>query len=101
MAVKVRLRSQGATNHITYRMVVTDSRNPRDGKYIECIGTYDPYAALDQDKVNLKNDRLQHWLQVGAQMSECVESLVKKSAPAIMAQVLERRQKALVKRRKK
>lgn len=101
MAVKVRLRSQGSTNHVTYRVVVTDNRSPRDGKYIECVGTYNPFAEKDEDKVTLKNDRLQHWLDVGAQMSESVESLVKKSSPAIMQQLLVKREKALLKRRSK
>lgn len=101
MAVKVRLRSQGSTNHRSFRVVVTDNRSPRDGKYIECLGTYDPYEENDENKVTLKADRLQHWLDVGAQMSESVESLVKKCSPAIMQQLTLKREKALIKRRSK
>ena len=101
MAVSVRLRSQGSTNHITYRMVVADRRSPRDGKYIECIGTYDPFASDNDKKVQFKPDRLQHWLDAGAQMSESVESLVKLVQPTIIQALYARREKALAKRRKK
>lgn len=101
MAVTVRLRGQGSTNHVTYRVVVADKRHPRDGKYIECLGTYDPYAKNDDQKVQLKPDRLQYWINNGAQMSESVESLVKKVQPAIIKDLNERRQKALAKRRAK
>ncbi|MBS0655567.1 MAG: 30S ribosomal protein S16 [Verrucomicrobia bacterium] len=101
MAVKIRLRSQGTTNHVTYRLVVTDSRSPRDGKYLEAVGWYDPYAAKDDDKVSLKLDRIQHWIDQGAQMSDCTESLVKMAAPAITRALQEKRVKAAQKRRKK
>lgn len=98
MAVTVRLRSQGAKNHITYRVVVADSRSPRDGKYIECVGTYDPYAK--EDNVLVKPDRLQHWISQGAQMSESVESLVKIAQPAIIQTLNVQREKARARARK-
>lgn len=101
MALKIRLRSQGATNHITYRLVVTDSRSPRDGKYLESVGWYNPYAAKIEDKVNLKLDRVQHWIDCGAELSECAESLVKQAAPTIVQGLNARRAKAAVKRRKR
>lgn len=100
MAVAVRLRSQGARNHITYRMVVADKRSPRDGKYIECIGTYDPYAQTIDKKLQFKPDRLQHWIDNGAQMSESVEKLVKSAQPAIISALNERREKAFARKRK-
>ena len=101
MALKIRLRSQGSTNHVTYRLVVTDSHSPRDGKYLEAVGHYNPYAANDSDKVNLKPDRVQYWLERGAVLSECVESLVKQSAPAIVQALNARRATAALKRRKR
>lgn len=101
MALRIRLRSQGTTNRITYRLVVTDSRGPRDGKYLEAVGWYNPFAKEDQDKVFLKPDRVQHWIDCGAQMSDSAESLVKKAAPAIVLALQERRLKAIKKRNKK
>ena len=99
MAVTVRLRGQGSRNHITYRMVVADRRSPRDGKYIECIGTYNPYAEKNDDKIQFKSDRLQHWINHGAQMSESVESLVQSVQPEIIQALNQRRENALAKRR--
>lgn len=101
MAVKIRLRSQGTTNRVTYRLVVTDSRFPRDGKYLEAVGWYNPYAEADHERVSLKADRIQHWLDHGAQMSDCAESLVKQIAPAITKALQEKRVKAAQKRKKK
>lgn len=101
MALKIRLRSQGATNHVTYRLVVTDSRSPRDGKYLESVGWYNPYAAEIDQKVCLKADRVQHWLDRGAVLSECVESLVKQAAPSIVKSLNERRANAALKRRQR
>ena len=84
MALKIRLRQQGRTNRPFYRLVVTDSRSPRDGKYVEAIGWYNPIEAEDEKKLAFKEDRVQHWLNNGAQMSECVESLLRKTAPTIV-----------------
>ncbi len=101
MAVKIRLRSQGTTNRIMYRLVVTDSRSPRDGKYLEAVGWYNPYAREEQDKVFIKPDRLQHWIEAGAELSDRAESLVKKAAPGVLQFLQQRREKATAKRRKK
>jgi small subunit ribosomal protein S16 len=84
-----------------YRLVVTDSRSPRDGKYLEALGWYNPFAKEDASRINLKADRVQHWLNNGAQISECAESLVKQTAPAIIQSLNERRQKQAVKRRQR
>lgn len=101
MALKIRLRSQGTTNRVMYRLVVTDSRSPRDGKYLEALGWYNPFGADDASRVSFKADRVQHWINVGAILSECAESLVKKAAPAIIDTLNKRRQSAAVKRRSK
>jgi small subunit ribosomal protein S16 len=84
-----------------YRVVVTDSRWPRDGKYLESLGWYNPYATELKDQVFIKADRVQHWLANGAQLSECVESLVKQTDPAIIKTLNERRAKQAVKRRQR
>jgi len=84
MALKIRLRQQGRTNRAFFRLVVTDSRAPRDGKYVEALGWYNPIEAADDKQVSFKTDRIQHWLSVGAQLSECAEHLLRKSAPAIV-----------------
>ena len=82
MAVKIRLRSQGNTNRIVYRIVVADSRSPRDGKYIESIGWFDPLAKEDK-QLAMKPDRLQYWLTVGAEPTDKVKFLMKKAAPEV------------------
>ena len=77
MAVSIRLRREGTTNRPYYKIVVADSRSPRDGKFIEIIGTYDP--KLKGDNSTLKLDRADHWIARGAQPSETVRSLLKKN----------------------
>ena len=79
MAVKIRLRVHGKRNRSFYRIVVTDSRSPRDGKYLEMLGWYNPYEEDKKAEINL--ERLKHWIAVGAQMSDKVNSLVKKFQP--------------------
>ncbi len=75
MAVKLRLARRGAKKQPFYHVVATDSRNPRDGKFNEEIGTYDPRHS--PAKVVLKQDRLDHWLKKGAQPSATVAQLIK------------------------
>ncbi len=84
-----------------YRLVVTDSRSPRDGKYLEAIGWYNPYANDDASRLNVKTDRVQHWINNGAILSECAESLVKQAAPAIVQALNQRRMRAATKRRQR
>jgi small subunit ribosomal protein S16 len=72
--VKVRLARAGAKKRPFYRVVVTDSRSPRDGRFIEQIGTYDPKQEPAVFKV--RQDRLEHWLKVGAQPSETLHRLI-------------------------
>ena len=76
MAVSIRLRREGATKRPYYRIAVTDKRSPRDGRFIELIGTYDPKKTGENFTLNL--DRAEHWLSVGAQPSDTVRSIIKK-----------------------
>ncbi len=86
MAVSIRLRREGTTNRPYYKVVVADSRSPRDGKFIEILGTYDPKKP--DHNSTLKLDRIDYWVSKGAQPSDTVRSLIKKnkkvaaSAPA-------------------
>ncbi len=73
--VKIRLRRTGAKKQPSYRVVVTDSHMPRDGRFIEIIGHYNPRT--EPITVQIKEDRVLHWLKVGAQPSETVQNLLK------------------------
>jgi small subunit ribosomal protein S16 len=77
MSVSIRLRREGAKNRPYYKVVVADSRSPRDGKFIEIIGTYDP--KLPGANSTIKIDRAEHWIARGAQASDTVRSLLKKN----------------------
>ena len=74
--VRIRLRRMGAKKKPFYRIVVADKRSPRDGRFIETIGTYDPLT--EPETVELKLDRAAHWVSVGAQPSEAVARLLRK-----------------------
>ena len=76
MAVKIRLARHGAKKKPFYRIVVTDSENPRDGKYLENVGTYDPLNT--PNRLTLKTERVQYWLGKGATPTDTVKSLLKK-----------------------
>lgn len=104
MALKIRLRQQGRNNRPFYRLVVTDVRAPRDGKYLEALGWYNPFVPATDDKHFSANaDRLQHWIAQGAEVSENVQALLKRTVPSIPKQVTERevakRAKALEKKK--
>ncbi|PCI78197.1 30S ribosomal protein S16 [Candidatus Aerophobetes bacterium] len=96
MALKIRLRQQGRRNRLTYRLVVADSRSPRDGKYIELLGHYDPHLEPGKDIVVFE-ERLQHWVDNGAVLNPKVENLVKRSAPDVIKNL---RKKTLAKKLK-
>lgn len=82
MALKIRLRQQGRKNRQTYRVVVADERSPRDGKYIEMLGWYDPNAAENNFSVNA--ERISYWLSQGAQITPQVTAITTKAAPEVM-----------------
>ncbi len=77
MAVKIRLTRTGARNAACFRVVAADSRSPRDGRFIETLGWYDPRKT--GKNFELKLDRIQYWQGVGAQCSHTVTSLVKRA----------------------
>ena len=78
--LKIRLARGGAKKRPYYYIVVADSHAPRDGKFIEIIGNYDPKKPGTNYKVNV--DRIDHWVKNGAQMSDTVRSIVKKARAA-------------------
>ena len=75
MAVKLRLVRTGKKKQPTYRLVAADSRSPRDGRFIEILGTYEPRQ--DPSLIKIDNDRAVHWLRHGAQPTETVEKLLR------------------------
>lgn len=77
MAVKIRLKRMGAKKAPFYRIVVSDSRSPRDGRFIEEIGTYNPLK--DPGEVIVDKERAAYWIGCGAQPSDTVRALLKKS----------------------
>ena len=84
MAVSIRLRREGTKNRPYYRIVVTDSRSPRDGKFIEIIGTYDPKQTGQNSAFNV--ERAEYWISKGAQPSDTVRSLIKKQKQVVTAE---------------
>jgi len=78
VAVVIRMRRMGMKNDPIFRVVVTDSRFKRDGRFVENVGTYNPIAP-GETHVTLKNDRILYWLSVGAQPSDTVWSILKKA----------------------
>lgn len=105
MALKIRLRQQGRNNRPFYRLVLTDVRSPRDGKYVEMLGWYNPFEAELEKSISVKTDRIQHWLGLGAELTEKAQALVAKAAPSIwraqQEKVLAHRAKAAAKRKQK
>ena len=77
MAVIIRLRRDGTKNSPYYRIVVADKHSPRDGKFLELIGTYDPKKK--GDNATIKIDRVDHWVKLGAVPSDTVRSIIKKA----------------------
>jgi small subunit ribosomal protein S16 len=80
MAVKIRLKRVGTKNTPVYRIVVADGRSPRDGKFIEEIGTYNPIKKTDN--FTIKVDRAEYWMKNGARPSDTVASFLRKAAKA-------------------
>lgn len=88
MALKIRLRQQGRRNRHMFRIVVADIRSPRDGKYIENLGWYNP---VDQENnVVVNEERATYWIGQGAQISDCVKNLFAKVTPKIVKDLREK-----------
>jgi small subunit ribosomal protein S16 len=75
MALVIRLRRHGSRKKPFFRIVVADSRSPRDGRFVDQIGTYDP--ATEPPKITLKKEQAEQWLKSGARPSETVQRLIK------------------------
>lgn len=106
MALTIRLSRGGAKKRPFYRIVVADSRKPRDGRFIERLGHFDPMLPKDSDqRVILKEDRIKHWLSSGAQPSERVQRFLAQAGlaekPAISAQTKKHLPKAKAQERMK
>src|SRR5437773_710013 len=78
MAVRIRMKRMGRKHRPYFRICATDSRNPRDGRVIEELGTYDPLIPETDARVELNTERVKYWLSVGAQPSDKVKVLIKK-----------------------
>jgi small subunit ribosomal protein S16 len=72
MALKIRLSRAGSKKRPYYHIVIADVRSPRDGRFIEQVGSWNPILPKDADRVVLKEDRIKHWLEVGAQPTDRV-----------------------------
>ena len=81
MALIIRLRQQGKRNRRSYRLVVTDVRSPRDGKYVEKLGFYDPHF---DSAIEVNSERVQYWLEHGAIISDKAKALVARKAPEVI-----------------
>ena len=79
MAVKIRLARGGAKKLPYYRVVIANNTSPRDGDFIEKVGTYDPMVKNEMDRVKLKNERIEYWLSKGAQPTERVAKFIDKA----------------------
>jgi small subunit ribosomal protein S16 len=77
MAVKIRLRREGRKKTPMYRIVVADSQSPRDGRFIEILGQYQPRGG--ENAINLDVERVNYWLNVGAQPTDTVRSLIRRA----------------------
>jgi small subunit ribosomal protein S16 len=83
MAVRIRLTRKGRKKQPFYRIIVADSEAPRDGKFLDIVGTYDPMQ--NPAVVSIDNEKLEAWMKKGAKPTETVESLIKKYVPGVVA----------------
>lgn len=79
MAVVIRLARMGRTHEAKYRVVAADSRNFRDGKFLEILGYYNPSPRGKEEGIALKDERIEYWMSHGAQPSERVRSILKEA----------------------
>lgn len=80
--VTIRLARGGSKKRPFYHMVVTDKRNARDGRFIERVGFFNPVATGQEERIRVDNERVDHWVGQGAQLSDRVKKLIKESAAA-------------------
>lgn len=89
MALKIRLRQQGRANRHSYRLVLADVRFPRDGKYLETLGWYDP--TTPDNKAKVEEERISYWVDKGAQLTESAKHLLKRVAPHVLKVITEKK----------
>ena len=94
------MRKQGANRRQTFRLVVTDVRNPRDGKYLEKLGWYNPSVSNEKNLL-IDVPRLQFWIDNGAMVSDRVKSLVERFAPEVVQQMSAKKVAKVAKKREK
>lgn len=95
----IRLRQQGKINRQSYRLVVTDCRAPRDGKYVEKLGWYDPMAK-EENSLFIDEEKVLFWLDRGAQLSERAQSLIRRAAPGLLSKYFQDKLEKKLKRKK-
>lgn len=87
MSVKIRLSKTGKKHQISYRIVAQDSKSKRDGKFLEMLGYYLPYRK-DKNGLNIKKDRLDYWLSMGAQLTVGVAKLIRHTGSGHQEKIL-------------
>ena len=95
--LKIRLRQQGRKNRKAYRLVISDSRSPRDGKYVEMLGWYQPCETKAED-LDINSERINYWLEKGAQFTQKAQALVAKAAPEVVKEYKQKLEMAKVKK---
>lgn len=101
MALKIRLRQQGRTNQLAYRLVLADSRSPRDGKHIEILGWYQPNQKEEDKLLKIDAEKVDFWLSKGAQLTEKAEALIKRAAPSVIRNYREKQEQRRLERLRK
>lgn len=88
MALSMRMRQQGRKNKRMFRFVVADSRSPRDGKYIDCVGHYNPH---EEDGMVVDKEKIEKWLSQGVQPSDKMLSVIKQKCPEVLVSSKEKK----------
>ena len=100
MAVIIRLRQLGKKNRHSFRLVVTSRQSPRDGKYIEKLGWYNPHEK-EEKSTHIEKERIEYWLDKGALISEKAKALVLKKAPEVIKKLQDKKVNKRISSRKK
>lgn len=99
MALKIRLRQQGRRNRPFYRVVVADAEAPREGRYLDNVGWYNPLESSAEKSLHLQPEKIEEWLKKGAQLTDGVRPLIKKGSPYILKMIHDRKKLKQTKRR--
>jgi small subunit ribosomal protein S16 len=95
MAMIIRFRQQGKNKRHSFRLVVADRRSPRDGKYVEKLGLYDPFA--NENTFTMNEERVKFWLSQGALCSDRAMVMIKKSAPEVVKGLMQKKEEKRIK----